>query len=187
MDEERVTQTAAPEGGAEEGSQESAAPYRVFGSEEEFAKEVDAAREQERAQWAARGEEVARHLGVASLDEVLELPSPQLVEEFKEAFAGEWEAVCRRAPALTEGVGLEELAGNRQFVSLLAQGLSPLAGYLACYAERVLERTQPPARPREGALEGDPAGVLGEDVAAFTDERLEEISRAVKRGRRIRL
>ena len=37
------------------------------------------------------------------------------------------------------------------------------------------------------ALEGDPAGVLGEDVAAFTDERLEEISRAVKRGWRIRL
>ncbi|MBC2870039.1 hypothetical protein H7271_00290 [Bittarella massiliensis] len=187
MDEERVPQTAAPEGNAGEGLQGSAAPYRVFGSEEEFAKEVDAALEQERAQWAARGEEVARHLGVTSLDEVLELPSPQLVEEFKEAFAGEWEAVCRRAPALTEGVGLEELAGNRQFVSLLAQGLSPLAGYLACYAERVLERIQPPARPREGALEGDPAGVLGEDVAAFTDERLEEISRAVKRGRRIRL
>ncbi len=187
MDEESVFQTEAPGDAAGEELQERDAPYRVFDSEEAFAREVDAALEGERARWAARGEEVARHLGVASLDEVLELPSPQLVEEFKEAFAGEWEAVCRRAPSLTEGVGLEELAGNRQFVSLLAQGLSPLAGYLACYAERVLERWQPPARPREGALEGDPAGVWGEDVSAFTDGQLEEISRAVKRGRRIRL
>ena len=48
-----------------------------------------------------RGEEVARHLGVASLDEVLELPSPQLVEEFKEILVDYYLALESSNPAGT--------------------------------------------------------------------------------------
>ena len=122
------------------------------------------------------------HLGCSSVQEALDTVPYTLMQKVASALA---EQVQQLADSLQlTDCRAEELVRDEQLMHMMAKGLTLKQAYLALYGEQQLLNAANRARPREGAAQ-TPAGITDMQPDQLSDEQLDQILAAVRRGEKV--
>ncbi len=191
-----VAEEAAKEPLGENGSSESPAPFKVFATKEAYQEHFDKILGQ-RLRNARKNEEKLERLE-ALLQEQKAVRQPIDSANAVSALEKELDVLSQQDSALYSEINAGELAADRKFLTLLAEGLTVKEAYHALHPEAVSRILAERAgkqivdnirargnRPNENVITGGVTGAMSPNVAAMNNDEIDALLERVRRGESI--